>query len=399
MRRSLRSLLLAAGLLFPVALAAQDIEPYPWRFSDFPYLMGDPTNGLLIIGHIQYAREAEYDSRVPYDGFVALEAAWGTRSSRFITARFRAPNLVKGWRLAADLGAVREGRFGYYGQGPEGQGASVDTDADLGSNFFRVHRTRYSARVELTRQLRSRLYAAAAGGIAHYRYASFADGEAFRTDFFDAPLTGTDATGRLSLILDTRNNEVVPTKGLLLEAGVFAGSGKFEERNLAPGGGGPVASFSGSGYTGLYAHLRGFISPLRSTTLAGRLAVRSLGANAPLDARYQMPGWERDVTVYGGADSHRSFVRGRFVGRGVLFSSLDVRHTLIDVGDYGAVVVVAFLDAGRAFAEAPKLTLKRWQVGGGAGIAIKVIRAALLSINFATGPDGFTFSMGNGWAF
>jgi outer membrane protein assembly factor BamA len=399
MRRLLRSLLLAAGVCCPVALAAQDVEPYPWRLSDFPYLMGDPTNGLLIIGHIQYAREADYDSRVGYDGYVSLEAAWGTRGSRFIMGRFRAPHLMKGWRFAADAGAVREGRFGYYGQGPEGQGASVDTDADLGSNFFRVHRTRYFGRVEITRQVSQRLYAAAAGSITHFRYAAFEDGDAFRTDFFDTPLTGTDATGRLSLVLDTRNNELLPTKGFLLEAGVYAGSGKFEERNLASGGGGPVASFSGSGYTGVYAHLRGFVSPLRSTTLGGRLAVRSLGANAPLDARYQMPGWERDVTVYGGADSHRSFVRGRFVGRGVLFSSLDVRHTLIDVGDYGAVIVVAFLDAGRAFAEAPKLTLSGWKVGGGGGLAIKVIRAALLSFNFATGPDGFTFSMGNGFAF
>jgi len=399
MRRSLWSLLLAGGLLGPAALAAQDVEPYPWRVSDFPYLMGDPTNGLLIIGHIQYSRESDYDARWPYDGFLGLEAGWGTRSSRFITGKIRAPNLLKGWRFAADAGAVREGRFGYYGQGPEGQSPSADTDADLGSNFFRVHRTRYFGRVEVTRPLKGRLSAAAAGGIAYFRYAAFADGDAFRTDFFDAPLTGTDATGRLSLILDTRNNEIVPTKGLLLEAGVFAGSGKFESRNVPSGGGAPVASFSGSGYTGLYAHLRGFVSPLRSTVLGGRLAIRSLGANAPLDARYQMPGWERDVTVFGGADSHRSFVRGRFVGRGVLFSSLEVRHTLIDVGDYGAVAVVAFLDAGRAFEGAARLTTSGWKVGGGGGLALKVIRAALLTINFATGPDGFTFSMGNGWAF
>jgi hypothetical protein len=398
MRRSLRSLLLVTGLLCPGALAAQE-EPYPWRVSDFPYLMGDPTNGLLIIGHIQYAREADYDSRVPFDAYIGLEAAWGTRGSRFLVARFRAPHLVKQWRLAADAGAVREGRFGYYGQGPEGESPLVDTDADLGSNFFRVHRTRYYGRVEVTRQLSGPLHAAVAGALTHYRYAPFEDGDAFRTDFFDTPLTGTDATGRLSVIFDTRSSEILPTKGLLLEGGVFVGSGKFEERNVEPGGGGPVASFSGSGYTGMYAHLRGYVSPLRSTVLAGRLAVRSLGANAPLDARYQLPGWERDVTVFGGADSHRSFVRGRFVGRGVLFGSLDVRHTLIDVGDYGAIVVVAFLDGGRAFAAAPKLTLKRWQVGGGGGLAIKVIRSALLSINFATGPDGFTFSMGNGWAF
>ena len=87
------------------------------------------------------------------------------------------------------------------------------------------------------------------------------------------------------------------------------------------------------------------------------------------------------------------------MGRGVFFGSLEARHTLIDVGDYGAIYVVGFLDGGRAFDGPPTVTFSKWQVGGGGGLALKVIRSALLSINFATGPDGFTFSMGNGWAF
>ncbi len=391
MRWSLLFLLLAAG-----PLAAQE-ETNPWRISDFPYLMGDPTNGLLLIGHIQYAKEADYDSRAPYEGNVAIEAAWGTRGSRFALLKYRAPLLLNGWRFAFDGGAVREGKFGYYGQGPDGQGAFVDLDSP--TNFFRVHRTRYFGRGEVTRRIFKQLHAAVAVGVVSYRYTALSDGDAFRTDFFDAPLTGTDATGRISLVLDTRNNELVPTKGLLLEGGIYAGSGKYEQRNLAPGGGGQVSSFSGSGYTGAYAHLRGYISPRSGTILAGRMAMRGLSGNAPLDARYLLPGWERDVTVYGGADSHRSFVRGRFVGRGLLMSSVEVRHTLLDIGDYGAVTVLAFLDAGKAFEGAPRLTFSGWQVGGGGGLGLKVIRSALLTFNFATGPDGFTFSMGNAWAF
>ncbi|HEY9385210.1 MAG TPA: BamA/TamA family outer membrane protein [Gemmatimonadales bacterium] len=391
MRRSLLCLLFAAG-----PLAAQEATN-PWRISDFPYLMGDPTNGLLIIGHIQYSKEADYDSRVPYEGYLGLEAAWGTRGSRFAVLKYRAPRLLNGWRFSFDGGAVREGKFGYYGQGPDGQGGFVDLD--MPTNFFRVHRTRYYGRAEVTRRIYKQVHVAVAGGVVRYSYAPLSDGDAFRTDFFDEPVTGTDATGRIALVLDTRNNELVPTKGLLLEGGLYAGSGKFEQRNLSSGGGGPVSSFSGSGYTGAYAHLRGYVSPRAGTILAGRLAMRGLSGNAPLDARYVLPSWEREVTVYGGVDSHRSFVRGRFVGRGVLMSSLDVRHTLIDVGDYGSVTILAFLDAGKAFEGSPSLTFSGWKVGGGGGLGLKVIRSALLTFNFAVGPDGFTFSMGNGWAF
>jgi hypothetical protein len=293
------------------------------------------------------------------------------------------------------VGAVREGKFGYYGQGPGGQGITVDPDADVAHDFFRVHRTRYFGRAEITRALVDHLSVAGSAGITYFSYATTKDGDAFRTDFGDDPLTGTDATGRVSVVFDTRSNELVPLKGVLLEAGLYAGSGRYEQRT----GAALTPTFTGSGYTGAYANLRGWFAPLRSTIVAGRVAVRSLSKNAPLDARYQMPGWERDVTVFGGADSHRSFVRGRYVGRGVLFSNFEVRHTLIDVGDYGAVTILAFLDAGRAFENAPKLSLSGWKVGGGGGIGLKVIRSALLTINFATGPDGFTFSMANGWAF
>lgn len=381
--------LLIACLTRAPLLAAQD-EGNPWRVSDFPYLMGDPTNGLLVIGHIQYAKEADYDARVPYDGYLGLEGAWGTRSSRFLVLKYRAPSLYKGWRFAADAGAVREGRFGYFGQGDGGQGAGIDPDDDHAN---RVHRTRYFGRGEVTRTLVSHLSVAGAAGITHYRYQGAAADDQFHTDFGDAVLSGTDATGRVSLIFDTRRNELVPRNGVLLEAGLYAGSGKYETRS------GGTPSFSGSGYSGVYAHLRGWVAPLRSTVVSGRVAVRSLSKNAPLDARYVIPGWEREITVLGGPDSQRGLIRGRYVGRGVFLSSFDVRHTLIDVGDYGSINVLAFLDAGRVDNGAAKLSLSHLKVGGGGGLGIKVIRSALLSINFATGPDGFTFSMANGWAF
>ena len=392
MRRLLLGLLLAA-----TPLAAQ--EANPWRLSDFPYFMGDPTNGVLIIGHAHLARDADYESRLPFDGYLGLEGAYGTRGSRFATLKFRAPFLVRAWRFAFDAGAVREARFGYYGTGPEGDAPTLDPSEDTGDHY-RVRRSRYYARAEATRHVKGPLHVAVSAGLTHFRYTRRTDGLAFQTDYFDiTPVTGTDAVGRLALVFDSRDKEFVTTKGFLLEAGLYFGSGRFEQRNLAPGGGGAVSSFTDKGYTGAYTHLRGFFSPRAGTVLAGRLLVRALGANAPLDARYTLPAWERELTVMGGADSHRSFVKGRLLGRGLLLGSAEVRHNVVDVGDYGGVTVVAFLDAGRTFQEGPRLTLSDLRVGGGGGVALRVVRSAILNFNFATGPDGFTFSMLNGWPF
>jgi hypothetical protein len=32
-------------------------------------------------------------------------------------------------------------------------------------------------------------------------------------------------------------------------------------------------------------------------------------------------------------------------------------------------------------------------------VAVRILRSAVFTLNFAGGPDGFTFSMGNGWSF
>jgi hypothetical protein len=391
-------LLCAAG-----PLAAQDAAP--WRTSYFPYVMGNPSTGLMLVGHLHIARQADYDARVPFDGIFSIEGGISARGSRFATARFRGPRLVAGWRFAADLGAVREATFGYYGQGPDGQGSLAASSTDRADDFFRVHRTRYFARGEVTRRLAGPLQVSVAAGAVHYRYTPLLESEAFLGDFSEAPLTGTDVSGRVTLIVDTRDNEFLPANGLLLETGIYAGSGHFEERTFSPPctvcNSAPfVASTSSGGYAGGYAHLRGFVSPRSGTVIAGRLAARTLDRSAPLDARYTLPGWEKDITVLGGAESHRSFVPGRFVGRGLLLGSLEIRHNVLDVGDYGAVTLIAFADAGRVFgANSIRWTLDGWKAGGGGGVALRVLRSALLTFNFAGGPDGFTFSMGNGWAF
>jgi hypothetical protein len=86
-------------------------------------------------------------------------------------------------------------------------------------------------------------------------------------------------------------------------------------------------------------------------------------------------------------------------GRGLLLGSFEVRHNLLDVGDYGAVTAIGFLDGGRTFEEDFSFTTSGWKVGGGGGVALRVLRSSLLVFNFAGGPAGFSFSMGTGWAF
>jgi hemolysin activation/secretion protein len=104
--------------------------------------------------------------------------------------------------------------------------------------------------------------------------------------------------------------------------------------------------------------------------------------------------------VLGGQYSHRSLDVGRLTGRHALFGNLEVRHDLLPFGDLGAITLIGFADAGRVFEdEGFRLTTDDLKVGGGGGVAFRILRSSIFIFNFAGGPDGFRFSVGTGWMF
>jgi hypothetical protein len=141
----------------------------------------------------------------------------------------------------------------------------------------------------------------------------------------------------------------------------------------------------------------GFVSPYEGAVIAGRFLARSIQVEAPLDARYTLYAWERSVPLLGGPESHRSFVYGRYAGRQALAANVEYRQDILNFGDFGAITALGFLDAGMVQElETESNTL---HVGGGGGLAIRILKSTVLQFNFAGGGDGFQFSMGTGWAF
>jgi outer membrane protein assembly factor BamA len=375
--------LLAALLARPARLAAQESEDGesgpPWRTSYFPYISGMANDGPVISARIRYWQPAEYEARTTYTA--ALDGATGTsfRGTRYAAVRFRAPGLWKDWRLDASLVAERLARFGYFGLGND-----TEYDKDRVSEdtpfLFRVRRIRYEGRVEVTRRIRGPFHVALRTDVGQVRFTTLPGPSNFDDDFGDG-LEQDDVSGRLALIYDTRDNEFNTLKGVFAEAGAQVGSG-------------------GDGYTRLYGVVRGYVPVREGTVVAARIVGSGMGGTPTLYARFDLPTWNHQVPLLGGEYSHRSFDTGRFAGKGTLFGNLEVRHDLLPFGDLGALTLLAFLDAGRVFeTESFRLTTDDVHVGGGGGIALRILRSTIFTFNFAGGPDGFNFSVGNGWMF
>jgi hypothetical protein len=61
---------------------------------------------------------------------------------------------------------------------------------------------------------------------------------------------------------------------------------------------------------------------------------------------------------------------------------------------------VAFVDAGRVFEQEHfRITTNGLKVGGGGGIAIRLLRSTIFTFNLARGDEGWNFTMNGGWLF
>lgn len=383
-----RSLLVAAAvmLLIPVMaqpLVAQDPNQpadSPWKESFYPFFPSLGNNFPVISLHLEERKAANYFARTPYDGLFSVDLGSGFTGARMAIARFHAPLLWRDWRLNATIGSTRETRFGYFGIG---NGSDYDSDlvTDDQPHYYEARRTRYFGSAELSRRISGPLWIAGSVGIEHSSLGDLSRPSLFRTDFGSDNITDTDVRGRATLVLDLRDNEFNPANGVLAQTSFSGGSG-------------------GDGYTRVSADLRGYVSPREGTVVAARVAGGSMSSKGPLNARYELPVWEGEQGVLGGVYSQRGLPFQRLVGRGVLLASAEVRHNLLDLGDFGAFTLIGFVDAGRVFEQEDfKLTTEEMKVGAGGGLAIRILRFSVWTFNFAGGPDGFQFSSGTGWSF
>ena len=369
---------LSTGLA--TGLAAQGSNVAPWKDSFYPFFPSLGNNFPLIAIHFEERKAAEYTARTPYAGLFSVDLGQGFTGGRMAVARFTAPLLFPGWRLAVNVGTTRETRFGYFGLGNDTPyNPSLVTSSQ--EHYYEARRTRYFTNLEISKHLIGPIFLAGAGGVEYSNLGALSGPSIFRTEFGDTNVTDTDVRGRATLVLDARDNEFNTTKGIFAQASFGGGSG-------------------GGGYTRVTGDVRAYLPIREGTVFAVRALGSSLSSKAPLDARFEVPEWESEVSVLGGAASNRGLSFQRLAGRGVLVGSAELRHDLLNLGDLGAFTLLAFVDAGRVFEpEDFKVTTKDMKVGGGGGLAIRLFRFTIWTFNFGTGPDGFKFSAGTGWAF
>ncbi len=344
------ALLGMTALVLPLALTAQDsTPPYPRRLSYFPYVTASPNDGVMAMARAVWFRQSRWDDRVSVHDQVAVEGGYSTKDSWLLRARGDFPRLADGWRLQVIVQAGKEGMYG------------GDTPA-----------MRQVASVEVTRRIQGPVSVALRGDATHVIVGG------------SSATSESEVRGRLALVIDLRDREYDTRRGALLQFGPFIGSM--------------------NSMLGAYALASGWASMGERTRVTARAGIRT-GSHLTTNGVRTLPAWEDDFVLGGGPESNRALPIGARVNKNMMLFAAEIRHDL-KVFPGGAIAVLAFVDASRAYcdcaylADTPGIAAPmEWTVGPGVGVALRLLRNSVLTATVARGEHATRLYISSGWSW
>jgi hypothetical protein len=385
------SILLAAAA--PRA-AAQIPTVFPpssdWKDLWYPKLFWTPREGLTVGGYVALARPTRYADRTPapHRFITALHGQVSSSGSRYVQLEAWAPALVRGWRFRLALAAKHWNREPYFGIGNATTTDSGDVaGADL---YYRILRVRNYVRGEVQRDLVGPLRLLAGWHAEHWRLDTLQARSQLAADLAAGadPRIGIgtdDISFRFGVVVDTRDREAAPRKGMLLEA--------IES----------VADSSLAGdlsYTRTTVSARGYVSLGEHWGLAARVAGEAMTGGATLGTYFTFEASDQPFGALGGPESNRAVYRYRFVDADKLLGNLEVRYDILRAPNLARATLVAFVDAGRVFPRGDfRVTTDSLKIGGGLGVLTQFGETAVLGFTTAYGPDGVTLLAHWKWPF
>jgi outer membrane protein assembly factor BamA len=359
-----------------------------WTEVSYPKLYYTVRDGFTF--GLYYAQQRpmgyeDYWDPEPYHAALTFDAQLSTSGRRQLRVEARLPKLVPGWRSVLTFSASRLPRDYYFGVGN-----ATDTRTAVRSRFFQSDTRRIFLRGELQRRIVGGLRVL--GGFHFERWRiGLPDGPSLIADDQERGVDPTigrsvgDVTLRVGAVFDSRDDEVAPRRGVLLQA-IYGSADSSLAGDLS--------------YTRATASAAAYVSPGRQLVLAARVVGQTMGGTPRLGSYNLIESSDRPYSGIGGENSHRALLDQRFIDADKLLANLDVRFDLLSEETLYAVTALVFLDAGRVFQPGNlRLTTEDLRVGGGAGLFVRWGRSAVLGWTFGVGPDGVVFQVNSRWAY
>lgn len=396
MRIFLSAVLFLAYVVEPVRAQIPELPTLGENWTDigYPKLLYTIRDGLA--GGLYYAQiyppgYRDWFDPQPYRASIAIDAQIATSGSYRLGLYARMPNIVPGWRFSLVAETRRRARQNYFGLGNATEYNDDDVN-DQQPHYYRAdHRTNF-VRGELQRRI-----------ISHLRALVGFHAERWTLDTLpgitllalhsaagaDLPVgqTTADVSARVGLVFDSRDDEIAPSRGLLVEA-IFG----FADSTVA----------GALSYTRATMSAAAYWSSSERLTFAGRVVAQIMTGAPTIGSYFLIEASDKPFDGFGGPSSHRASAAPRYIGEDKLFSNLEARYQVVGERHVVAASLVGFVDVGRVFQPGEddfKLTLDGMHVGVGGGPVLSFGRVAVLGTTLAYGPDGLVLHAMTDWAF
>ncbi len=359
-----------------------------WIGAGYPKLFYTSREGLVVGLYYEQILPPgfeDWSDPPPYRAKLSIDGQLSTSGSRWFRTEARMPNLVPGWRFLLSFDAQRLAREGYFGVGNDTE-FDRDNVTEGQKHFYRSDVRRVFVRGEVQRRIVSDLRVLVGFHAERWRMDTLPGRTLLALDNDPNIGIGTnEMTARFGLVFDTRDDEVTPSGGVLIQALL----GRAD------------ASVAGDvTYTNKIVSAAAYVPVSDKVTLAGRVLGQSMTGSPPLGSLYRIDASDRAFGGVGGSMSHRGFARHRFLGPHKLISNFDVRYRAAGQRQVVSVSLIGFVDAGRVFTDGGfRLTTNGMHVGGGSGVVATIGRAGVLGLSFGVSDDGLRPYVHSRWSF
>lgn len=398
LRSSLVLLLLASHALAQEPTTTADVSPPEgagWRWSQARSITVGRQMGFGLGLGMQY-RRPPIPGPSPHGARLWLQGRAGITGSRDLSLGFEAPGWDPDWRFYSLLRVERMMRTPYFGfQNQERQEDSLTTA--YSNRYYRYALLRWGAYGVVQRRIAGPLWLHAGGQYRRYRTAPLRQQPTlYQRDMQAAGLPDTQrftgVEGRIGLVFDTRDDWIVPVRGVKLEG--LAAFGHLKGATLAPD----------KPYERIMLGAREFIrlDSAHNTILALRQSVTLSSDSLPFFMAYEQPStWAPEDGVVG-SRSIRLHGGGGQLASNRAFISVDVRRILIPP-DWPErerrLWVLGFADLGVLWEPGRAASLRRREWTAGAGFRIQIGRAFLSGADLGLTNNGPSMSVLSQFAF
>ena len=342
----------------------------------------NPDDGVFIGGG--FVSEKQGFRKSPYASRQTVKARYAPKTSSYslyYQGEWRKA-LLQSWDAVVELDA----KFPSYTNFFYGLGNETEIDPERPQNYYRVRFTHFAFSPKVRKQSENERHSLSFG--LNFHVIEFEENEErFASEnprsrnlieqwrwFFAA-----DA----SYVADTRNEEFLPTRGILFKLNLRHAEGG-ESYSLNPG-----EEIS-------YTRLRGSFAGYFRLGQTSRVVLALRGGGAHNWGRYEF----FQANTLGGLRNLRGYGRMRFAGRSTVYQNTELRfkllrfHTPLFPGGLG---VSAIHDVGRVWQDGE--SSDRWHQGYGGGLWATPLDALSLSADYTRSTEGGRVFLRLGWMF